>query len=423
MGLWLIFRLKKPPQDLVMLLNLMGLLLLIFPLYNISGWAIKSAVQEIKFNSDNPVLDTYGEKLVPKNQQALPDVYYIVLDEFARQDVLKNEWNIDDSNFITELRKIGFYVADCSMSNYLHTRLSITSELNFQYIQNLVGGVGPGNNIEALQPFIEHSQVRRELEGAGYKTVSYSMAGNWFNWSDATVSYSFPKDAMQPFEYMLLNTTAYRSLKSGRSTEDLSLDDDAALGTNPDTDKDNNFPYKSYYDRETYELKLMDNINSISGPKFVFAHIFGSHMPYVFKSDGSIIADSAYWGGDPDGNPVSSYYNDDGYRQSIQFDSSRMLGIIKNILDHSKNPPIIILQGDHGKGTHRSSNLSAFYLPGDGQKNLYPSISNVNTFRIIFNSYFGTHFKLLPDYSYNSNEAGTDAFTQVYEINPTCLKK
>jgi hypothetical protein len=410
-GLWLILRLKKPSQDQTMVLNLIGIFLLVFPLYNIFAWSIKTASQVSKYKNDNPVLDAYAEKLIPKNPQALPDVYYIILDEFARQDVLKNNWNTDDSSFLNGLEKMGFYVADCSMSNYFHTRLSITSSLNFEYIQNLVNGVGPGNNIGALQPFIEHSQVRRELEGAGYKTVSYSIAGSWFDWKDADVYYSYPKDTMQPFEYMLLNSTAFRSLSSGRSNENTQLDDE------------NNFPYKSYYDRETYELKLMDNITSISGPKFVFAHIFGSHMPYVFKSDGSINADPGYWGGDPGGNPVNSYYNEDGYRQSIQFSSNRMLGIIKNILDHSKNPPIIVLQGDHGKGTHRQFNLNAYYLPDDGEKNLYPSITPVNTFRIIFNTYFGTHYNLLPDDSYNTNEAGTNPFTQAYEYNPACQKK
>jgi hypothetical protein len=423
LGLWLILRLKIPSQDQAMVLNLIGLFLLVFPLYNIIGWSIKTSSEMAKYNADNPVLDAYSEKLVPKNPQALPDVYYIVMDEFGRQDVLKNDWNTDDSGFINELRKMGFYVADCSMSNYFHTELSLTSTLNFEYLQNLVSGIGPGKNISALVPFLEHSQARRELEGAGYKTVSYSVASYIFNWSDATVSYTYQKDGLQPFEYLLLNSTAFRALSGGRSNGNMQVDDDASSDNNSEMDNDNNFPYKSYYDREIYEFKLMDNITSFPGPKFVFAHIFGSHMPYVFKSDGSVNTNSNYWGGDPDGNPTSGFYNEDGYRQSIQFDSNRMLGIVKNILEHSKTPPIIVLAGDHGKGAHRPMNLNAYYLPDGGEKYLYPSITPVNTFRIIFNTYFGTHYDLLPDYSYSSNLMATDRFTLYNETNPACLNK
>ena len=44
--------------------------------------------------------------------------------------------------------------------------------------------------------------------------------------------------------------------------------------------------------------------------------------------------------------------------------------------------------------------LSAYYLPDKEISGLYPSISPVNTFRLIFNLYFGTSHTLLPDESY-----------------------
>jgi len=50
----------------------------------------------------------------------------------------------------------------------------------------------------------------------------------------------------------------------------------------------------------------------------------------------------------------------------------------------------------------RSRILSAYYLPDRGNKLLYSSISPVNTFRVIFNYYFGTNLDLLPDYTYHA---------------------
>jgi len=44
---------------------------------------------------------------------------------------------------------------------------------------------------------------------------------------------------------------------------------------------------------------------------------------------------------------------------------------------------------------------------------MYPSITPVNTFRLIFNAYFGTDLKLLPDISYFSNWDNPYGFTDV----------
>ena len=50
----------------------------------------------------------------------------------------------------------------------------------------------------------------------------------------------------------------------------------------------------------------------------------------------------------------------------------------------------------------RSAILTAAYLPGGSQDSrLYPSISPVNTFRVVFNRYFGARYPLLPDRPYS----------------------
>lgn len=76
---------------------------------------------------------------------------------------------------------------------------------------------------------------------------------------------------------------------------------------------------------------------------------------------------------------------------------------MRAILEDSSVPPIIVLQSDHGAEPMRNAILAATYLPDSGAANLYPSMSSVNTFRVVFNTYFGTDLPLLPDISYSSN--------------------
>lgn len=97
------------------------------------------------------------------------------------------------------------------------------------------------------------------------------------------------------------------------------------------------------------------------------------------------------------------------------------MSLIEKLLSHSKPSPIIILQADEGPIPKRYLDelldfnwrhatekefrqkmgiLNAYYLPGVNKDILYPSITPVNSFRVIFNLYFNTNIELLPDESY-----------------------
>ena len=108
-----------------------------------------------------------------------------------------------------------------------------------------------------------------------------------------------------------------------------------------------------------------------------------------------------------------------GYSYALEYIDARMLAIVKEILTRSSTPPIIIIQGDHGFGEGINFPiLNAYYLPGLPSGVLYPSISPVNTFRVVFNQYFGGHYPLLPDESYQM----IDITTSVPEQMPDCIK-
>ncbi|NQS88889.1 hypothetical protein HQ584_03765 [Patescibacteria group bacterium] len=123
------------------------------------------------------------------------------------------------------------------------------------------------------------------------------------------------------------------------------------------------------------------------------------------------------------------------YLDQVTYINKKVEMLVHNLLKNSKIQPIIILQGDHGHGFifHPMHNriipgtteedikflksqfkiFNAYYLPGGGEKHLYSSISPVNSFRVILNTYFDEHFKLLPDQSYYSNYAMPNNFIDV----------
>jgi hypothetical protein len=153
-------------------------------------------------------------------------------------------------------------------------------------------------------------------------------------------------------------------------------------------------------------------VAAIPSPKFVFAHIISPHGPYVFDAEGNFI---------PDENDT-----DKGYVGQVEYLNSRLIPLLQNLIENSEGPPVIILQADHGgHGTqfdldHRMNILNAYYLPDDGDQYLYASISPVNSFRLVFDTYFGTDYGLLPDVSHYSS---IESFFDFVTVPNHCVEK
>ncbi|MCJ7436030.1 MAG: hypothetical protein MUO77_21340, partial [Anaerolineales bacterium] len=75
-----------------------------------------------------------------------------------------------------------------------------------------------------------------------------------------------------------------------------------------------------------------------------------------------------------------------------------------------------ILQGDHGPWLQPKAErlwiFNAYYFPGHKDV-LYPTISPVNTFRLVFNTYFGGKYDMLEDISYFSPVPKLYEFSEV----------
>ena len=63
--------------------------------------------------------------------------------------------------------------------------------------------------------------------------------------------------------------------------------------------------------------------------------------------------------------------------------------------------------------------FNAYYLPDQNTGLIYDSVTPVNSFRLILNTYFNTSYELLEDKSYFAYYEYLYNFTDVTEILPT----
>lgn len=366
-------------ERLTVTLNVMALVLLLFPVFTLtSHWL---SVRNVPRSQSEP-----ATKLTVVNGQSLPDVYFIVLDSYTRSDVLKEVYGYDNSWFLNQLKELGFYVAECSTSNYMWTHLSISSALNLEYLQDHpIYTAAPDKDI-ITEDLIKHSLVRKTLESIGYQTVAFATGFPFNEIADADV-YLEPPASMKSargFDALLAQTTLLRVFQ-----------DFGYIQINQTASAE-------FRDRTLFALEQFDALARMKGPKFVYIHIITPHPPFVFGPNGESVNPKDFIS-------TEGQYTDEtyfqGYVDQVKFISNRILVSVQELLAGSSTPPLIILQGDHGpwkqQGENRVSILNAYYLP-EHQGALYPGISPVNSFRVILNEYFSTNYPLLEDKSYRS---------------------
>lgn len=355
---WWAYRRPRNPASLASSLNLVSIFLLVYPLIQITpkiynGWSERKVLSE----KTGQLVHGYA-----------PDIYYFILDAYARDDVLLDVFKHDNSSFTDGLKDMGFYVGRCSQSNYSRTALSLPSSLNMEYLDAL--GYGPKTQSAYPVPSVAGNAVPKFLDGMGYQIVAFENGFYVSRWKDA--DYFFNQSAvndLNSFERLFVSVSA------ARIYPDL-------FSAPPEAQSDLEFRNRTLFTLEQFE----ETIPAIHSPKFVFAHLIIPHEPYVFGPNGEAVPQNQ------DANTA--------YVGQVKYINKRMNEILRDILANSPNPPVILVQADHGTGGRdvKMKILNAYYLPF-GSDNLYPAITPVNSFRIIFNEYFGTDYKLLDDIS------------------------
>ena len=361
--------------------NLLSIVLLIYPTFQITLNVLQ------QWSADRMVSASSAEVSSKTDQ---PDIYYIILDAYAREDVLRDFLGYDNSAFVNSLRQRGFYVADCSQANYAYTEFSLTSSLNYDYLDKLDVSHSRAERIALLK----HSVVRSFLDSNGYEIVAFPTGWAFTEWKDADlyVDYQRPVTSLTEFENLILDTTMFRVVSDLRSSNQ-------ADASHKDL-------------RRLRVFSLLENIKKLpqrDGNLFVFAHLVVPHLPYTFGPNGEV---PAFQGKDATYEEVAAAYVD-----QVKFVNREILNVIDTLIEDSQIPPVIIIQSDHGPlpdltedPLRRLPILNAYYLPGvQTDQILYSSISPVNSFRVVLNSYFGQNLPLLEDQSYFGPENDRNA--------------
>jgi len=392
-----VLRTKSDLNNPTLLLNVISFGLVVSVFISNSNFARQSVITDTPVSdqaSQHWLQDRYAEEQPLSSKTTyLPNIYFIILDAFGRQDMISKWYGLDLNDFVSFLEEKGFYVAEKSHSNYVTTTLSLSATLNFSYLDDYARYAGTqSSDLTPMQYLIVGNRTVAQLRSLGYRFVSFSTGYPYTEIKTADL-YLGPTFNLNSFSSTLIdNTPLFPFLL--------------------DTQYDN------ARERILFTFDHLGDAAISSRPSFVFAHILSPHPPFIFDDKGQPT------------NPPRAYSNNDGsdffqvgtrqeyiqgYRDQVLFTTTRIRQTIEQILQNSPQPPIIIIEGDHGSGLNldqhdlaktdvqdRFSNLIAIYMPGMNSKMLYPDISSVNTFRVIFDNYFGADYKLLDDRSYYS---------------------
>ncbi len=391
---------REVSQEAVRIMNIFSIILIFLPLGQLGSHYISKAIAAQNMKKASEEAGATSTTVSSK-----PDVYYIILDAYARPDALLEEYGIDVSPFVEEMTDLGFYYASCSQSNYGETFNSISTALNMNYMQTILDQRGIDLGGEEYFELLRRNQVRSFFENLDYQIVAFSTGYQWSEWNQADIYYEIDSTnhlrALTPFEVLVFETTIF-------------------------------YPFRGYYFKifpdnfsneinsihslhiET-QLNLLSDLPKIAenpNPTFTFAHIIVPHPPFVFAEDGSLLEDPGYFSGEK-GGAVNDVYRLEGYTHQVYFISNQIEYVISQILSRSETPPIIIIQGDHGwRDENRNKILNLYYFPDGNDVALYPTITPVNSFRVVLNTFFKQSFPLLADIA-NTNDGD---IIQVEEI-------
>lgn len=378
-------------------------LLIVFAIIPIITFEIKTGRV---ISGENKKQDNIVATSAYNSQANYPDIYYFIFDRYAGPKSMAAKFKTDNSQFYNFLKEKGFYLATDSSTNYPKTFLSLTSSLNMKYLDFLTQETGGGESSDEsiATPYLRNNDVINYLDDKGYFLVNVGPK-TWNPTSknpNSDKNYVLTKGTypfVDAFGTGFLNMTIAEPIfkeifKNPFSKYDISQD-----------------PHNNEHRQDAlYELSVMDEVIKLKGPKFVFVHILLPHDPFVFDENCNPINEKQ----------VKKHDHVYNYTKQLKCTNSHIEKIVNNIFAYSPQPPIIILQSDEGPfpmlnpippkqgwGTANSESLkekfpilNAYYFPNKKYNLLYPSITPVNSFRVVFNTFFGEKHKLLEDKNY-----------------------
>ena len=340
--------------------------------------------------------------LTPIDLEHPPDIYWIILDRYGSEDVVREYYDHDISPFVEDLRHRGLYVAEAATANYLKTVSNLMAARNMDYLdsEDLLERAASADDWGPLHRDMKGSfDLLELLRPLGYRFI-YS-GSHWdyvASHDEADLNYIFDEE-QDEFGGVLGEATFLQAAEM--------LGGAAAPNSR-----------ERYWLRTHFQWESLHDSIRLGSPKFVHAHIALPHSPYIFEPDGSFVPEEV----------ERKRTREENYGNNVEFANAATLDLIDALLAADpENPPIIVIQSEEGpwpkrfedRGTgfswtdeatdeelHEKFGIFlAFFMPGlpgdrAEEAGLYPSITLVNEFRVILNHYFGAEYEILPDRNY-----------------------
>jgi hypothetical protein len=371
MLLVLVIGLKKRKGNIVRLAFYLNILLTLFIVIDIVWLASKTIHKKASGLS---------KEFVSCENCPRPDVYLVIADEYVGNSELKEVFHFDDSAFLNQLKKRGFYTIPNSSSNYNFTPYSVASTLNMDYL-----------DMSARQPLLGHTyETIRDnrflsfLQYHNYRFYNYS----YFDFKGQP---SYTRETFLPNKTRLITGQTFLS----RVRKELRFLLVTKFKSKTEIRKD------AYFSRDNneklYGLTLAAIEQRTDQPKFVLAHLMMPHYPYYYDRNGKEFPFESL----TEGNQT----NREHYTEYLQYANGRLLALIDHMLASSPHPPLIILMGDHGfrhfnekvDPKYYFCNLVSVHLPGNDYTAFTDSLTNVNLLRTVLNTSFGQRLPYLKD--------------------------
>ena len=327
---------------------------------------------------------------------AKPDIYVIILDGYARPDVLRESFGFDDGPFLSQLETRGFDVASNSHSNYPVTAQTLVTMFNMDYLDQIpeVAELRTGDPAMDGQyrHAINHNQAFDLLRGQGYQIVA--TGSGWEQLALRQADVYLDGGQLNTFEVSIL-----RGLGLGVLIQHL------APGWAAGQVRDR-------LDGSFEQLRRVAGTPS-GRPRLVISHVLEPHPPIVYGPSGEHLSIELTHAFDVDwiGGATDQKMRD-GYVGQLQYVNAHVLPVVDEIVSSARRPTVVILMSDHGSrldtaaGTDLMSpeaddNFFATLTPG--HEGLFgDSPTPVNLFPQVLNAYLGTDLPIRPDKSFIS---------------------
>ena len=347
-------------------------LLVLLALWNFGGWAVGQS-QSYEFSAERA---TSGVEL--ERPEELFPIFLMLFDGYARDDVLSDLYQFDNSQFLEGLESRGFSINSDANTNFASTGFVIPSLIELENMGTIdeESALSIYNDRSPSHWRFSESAIANLLSDIGYESLELS-------------SYKTQSLVASVFPVAYYESTGLRAL-----------------------------PPRFQPWRGSSVIGIVANLDAtgqaaVEQNSLVFSYNFQPHPPYLFDSSGGLAGAQLL-------QPVEKTRREDwkdvdGYVGQLEFVNSEITSAVDEILANSSVDPLIIIVSDHGTASkwndgrisstpnealfyERIGILSAIHLPAVCDSSEFDkSDALMNTFNLVLNACFQAEIPLQPN--------------------------